>query len=307
MTLERYLQDLGDEEKPLRRSGLLQLSGLTSEELDQFKVTWGSLSQARKCEVLSILVELGEDNLELDFSAVFRACLADEDDEVREIATRGLWECDDRVIIRPLIGLLKDDKSAKVRAAAATSLGKFAELAQNGKLLDRDAERLQETLLSAISQKDEDLEVQRRAIEAVASFSSSQVEQIIREAYESPDPKLRQSAIYAMGRNSDSQWLPVVLEEMRHEDPAIRYEAANASGRLGDESIVPHLISLIEDEDVQVQVSAVQALGAVGGPLAKQALMKCLKLEDEALEEAAHTALKNIEFEEDPLGFRFQA
>ena len=60
------------------------------------------------------------------------------------------------------------------------------------------------------------------------------------------------------------------------------------------------------DEDPEVQVSAVQALGNIGGVLAKRALQQALKLGDEAVEEAAQGALANIEFDEDPLGFRFQ-
>ena len=306
MTLEKYLKELGDEERPLKQSGLLQLSGLSSDEMVDFKATWSQLSRSRKCDTLGGLVELCENNLELEFSSVFRACLGDDDDQVRETAARGLWECDDRVIIRPLISLLKDDRSAKVRAAAAASLGKFAAMAQDGKLLDRDAARIREVLLAAASKGGEDIGVQRRAIEAVASFDSPEIEQMIREAYDSGEIQLKQSAIYAMGRNSDSRWLPIILDDMRHEDPAIRYEAASACGLLGDETAVPHLISLIKDEDSEVQVSAVQALGAVGGSLAKRALIQCQKLGDDALEEAAEAALSSIDFDEDPLGVRFK-
>ncbi len=306
MTLEKYLKELADEEKPLKQSGLLQLSGLSSEEMFEFKTEWAGMSFDRKCEILTRLIELGEDNLELDFTAVFRASLSDEYDEIRERATRGLWETDDRVVIRPLISLINDDPSPRVRAAAAMSLGKFAGMAQDSKLLTRDAERIRNALLSTIDKEDEELEVRRRAIEAIASFNSPEIGEIIREAYDCDEPKLKQSAIFAMGRSSDTQWLPIVLQEMQHNDPAIRYEAASAIGQLGDESTVPHLIMLIQDDDFQVQVSAVQALGTIGGMLARRALLQCLKLGDEGLEEAAQAALHSIEFDEDPLGFRFQ-
>ncbi len=87
----------------------------------------------------------------------------------------------------------------------------------------------------------------------------------------------------------------------------MRFEAANACGMLGDESIVPHLISLFEDDDVEVQAAAVQALGQIGGQLAKRALQQAVKTADETVEEAAQAALAEIEFDEDPLGFRFQS
>ena len=59
------------------------------------------------------------------------------DPEVREKAIEGLWEDEDRLLISTLCDLTKDDPSPKVRAAAAMALGKFAILAQDGKLLEK--------------------------------------------------------------------------------------------------------------------------------------------------------------------------
>ena len=123
-------------------SNLARLSGLSSKELDQFKMAWISLPRENRREILNRLIELGEENLELSFFEVFQACLSDYDDEVRTKATIGLWECDDRGIIRPLIHLLNHDTSDTVRAASATTLGKFATLARSGKLHFRDRDRL---------------------------------------------------------------------------------------------------------------------------------------------------------------------
>ena len=307
VTLEKFVADLGDESKPLKHAGLLQLTSLESEDVFGFRSAWVDLPKTRKTEILGKLVELGENNMELDFSAIFRVCLNDEDDDVRELATRGLWECDDRVVVRPLIGLLKNDPSEKVRAAAALSLSKFSSMAQDGKLLGRDADRVRDALLNVVGKEDENIEVRRRAIEAVSCFNTPEIEGIVREAYGSENPRLRQSAIFAMGKSADSQWLGTVLKETRHEDPAMRFEAANACGLLGDETIVPHLISLFKDDDVEVQVAALQALGQIGGQLAKRALQKAVKTGDETVEEAAQAALAEIEFDEDPLGFRSQS
>ena len=305
MTLERYLEDLRSENGPLRPSALVQFSGLTSEEVEEFRSGWPALSPTRKHDVLARLIELCEDNVEFDFSTVFRVCLADEDQVVREKAARGLWECDDRVIIRPFVALLKSDPSAGVRAAVTMSLGKFADMAQEGKLASRDAERVRIALLTVIDDDNEAIDVKRRAIEAVAGFNSDEVSEIIHDAYESSHPGFRQSAIYAMGRTSNGEWLPIVLDEMQDDDPAIRYEATTACGKLGDQSTVPHLISLLKDDDAQVQISAIQALSAIGGPLAKQAVLQCLKMGDEVLEDAARAALEEIEFDEHPVGLQF--
>ena len=306
MTARGFIDDLVSDEQPLKYSALVQLSDMSSDQVVDLKSAWVSASEVRRRDILGKLVELSEDNLELDFIEVFRAGLEDEDEDVRERATRGLWNCDDRTMIRPLVTLLGSDPSAKVRAGAALTLRKFAALAQDGKLLARDSEIVKETLLDTIASDDEEVEVKSRAIEGVSYFDSPETDEIIREAYQSGDPHLKQSAMYGMGQSSNAKWLPTVMAEMEHDDAAVRYEAASAMGLLGEESTVPHLIFLVQDEDPQVQLAAVKSLGQVGGPLAKRALQRCLKLGDEALEEAAREALGEVDLDEDPLSVGFE-
>ncbi len=306
MTLQQYVSELSDPDASIDHPGLLQLSSLSNAEVREVMSVWSGISTQRRCEILQWLTELADDNLKLDFTAVYRACLRDMDDDVRANAARGVSDCDDRTIIRPLIEILLKDKSADVRAEAATSLGKFAEFAQEGKVLRRDGEKIRTALLEVIGRSGESMESRRRAIEAVASFNSPQVEDIIREAYYDGDLKLKQSAVFAMGRSSDSRWLPIVIQDTRNEEPSIRFEAANACGYLGDAVTVPHLIAILEDDDAQVQLAAVKSLGLIGGSLAKRALIQCLTIGDETIEEAATAALGSIEFDEDPLGFTFE-
>ena len=303
MTLDNYFSELTDSSISINHSGLLQLSGLGSPEIMELMGVWSTIPTERRREIVDRMTELIEDNLDLDFASVFRACLRDMDDQVRAKAARGLEDSDDRTIIRPLIDLLLKDESLEVRASAAVSLGKFAVMAQDGKVLKRDAERIRVALMDVINREDESLEAKRRAIESVASFNSPQVEKIIQEAYNDGNMELKQSAIYAMGRSSDSQWMPIVIQDTRSNDPAIRYEAATACGNLGEEETVPHVIALLNDDDSLVQLASVRALGSIGGSLAKRALQQCLLMGDDAIEEAAKTALEEIEFDDDPMGF----
>ena len=305
LSITEYLITLAGDGDALKYSGLLQLSDLSSDESDEFESAWPSISTEVRREILGKLTELAEDNLELDFNAAFRSCLADGDEVVRELAARGLWECEDRKIIRPLVKLVNGDPSGKVRAAACTTLGRFTALAQEGKLGSRDEESIRSALVGVIEDLDEELEVRRRAVEAVAGLPGPGVEELIRDAYESGEAELKQSSIYAMGRSSNPAWLPTVLREMDDRSPPIRYEAANAAGLLGDETVAPHLISLLRDDDMSVQLAAISSLGSVGGALAGQALRKCLESDDEAIEEAADEALRQIEFDEDPLSLTF--
>ena len=64
-------------------------------------------------------------------------------------------------------------------------------------------------------------------------------------------------------------------------------------------------IRLLDDEDYEVQTAAVRSLGIIGGNLAKQALLQCRQSDDEVIQDAAREALELLEFDEDPLGFKF--
>ena len=307
MTLPDLLTDLTDAEKPVTYSGLLQLSDLPAEGLVEFKAVWPGLSTERRREIVRKLVELADDNVEFDFSSILKSCLSDDDDAIREMAARGLWETEDRAMIRPLVKLLEDDTCPEVRASAAMSLKNFAMMAQNGKLLSRDGDRIRCALIAAVNSPAEDIDVRRRAIEAVASFNTPETNGIVREAYESDNPTLVQSAIYGMGQSSNAGWLPTIVDEMSNPLAAVRYEAATACGLLGEESVVPHLVQRLRDDDSEVRLASIKALGMIGGPMAKNVLRMHLSDGDASMEEAAQEALVGLEFDDDPLSYQFGA
>jgi HEAT repeat protein len=183
------------------------------------------------------------------------------------------------------------------------ALGKFAMLAELGKLRLSHASRVCQALLGVISDKSRVVEVRRRALEAAAPLSLSQVEGAITEAYHSHNRKLEISAIYAMGKNCNGSWLSILLRELSNSDAEIRYEAAGACGELGEEEAAPYLVELIGDPDVDVQVAALQALGKIGGSNAKECLWQCLNSPSEVIRQAAEEALYGLEVEENPFTF----
>ena len=305
MSLDRCLQDIAEVGKPLRHVYLIELSSLTPQEMEKFLGTYSDITSERRREVVAALVELAEDNAELDFGAVFRACLKDPDDEVREKALSGLWEEEDRGLIPELLELLRSDPSHRVRSAAATALGTFVELAAEGKLLSKDREMVKEYLMQVLKDSEEPLDVRRRGLEALAPLNTGEIREYIRWAYNSPQAELQCSAFYAMGRSGEADWLPLVLRGLSSEDPSVRYEAVNACGVLGEEEAIPHLIRLLEEDDLEVQLATIQALGEIGGPLAKKALKRCIRTGDASVEEVAMAALEKVEVLEDPLAFKF--
>ena len=307
MALKQDLDALVDNERPLRTADLMSLSDMAPEDLGLLGDVWPDMDAGRKKDILGRLIELSEDNLDADFDDLFRFCLGDEDPEVRAKAIEGLWECDDRTLVTPLITMLGEDPSDSVRAAAAVALGKFAVLSQRGKMQEKDGERIKEFLMQTIQNARDDQELRRRAMEAVAPFNTSDIQQIIQEAYGSDQIEMKCSAVYAMGKSCDSQWLPIILAELRSSHAAMRYEASTACGELGEEPAVPHLIPLFEDDDNQTQLSAISAVGAIGGSLARKALLHCLKSSDDVAVEAAQEALEALDAGDETMSFNSDA
>ena len=306
MSMDRCLQHIAEEGTPMSHPALIELSGLSPGELGRFARAWYKVTPERRRKVVERLVEMAEENAELDFSPVFKLCLKDRDEGVRDKSIVGLWEFEDRSLILSLVEILESDVSGRVRASAAMALGKFAYLAQDGKILAKDGDLVKGSLMGALQHEEEWLEVRRRALESVAPFNSPEINNFVHWAYDSDDINLKCSSLYAMGRTGESQWLPLLFRELQNSNPPVRYEAASACGELDREEAAPHLILLLQDDDLQVQLAAIGALGEIGGSLAKRALRRCLKSGDPALEDAAKDALENIQTMDDPQGFNYE-
>jgi len=304
LPIEETIADLGNCDKPLLSSRLIELSNLNPEELELLQQAWAVIEPKRRRQIIYRLVELAEDNFELNFDSIFTSCLKDQDAEVRSKAIEGLWESEEASLINPLINLLEQDSSEKVQAAAATALGKFTMLAELKKLRSCHTSKICQALLTVISDKSKPIELRRRALEAAAPLSLPQIKKVIMEAYQSHNSKLRTSAIYAMGRNCDHSWLPMLLKELGSANAEIRYEAAGACSQLGEEEAIPYLIELINDPDTDVRLAAIQAIGKIGGSEAKECLEQCLDNPSKVIQQAAEQALHELEAEEDPFSFR---
>lgn len=303
MSLESFLELLGDPSTNLPAADFIEVSDLSPSELGRFARVWFQLPVERQRLILTELVGLAEDNPELDFCAIFKLGLKGQDELALVQAIEGLWEYEDRSIIPDLIQILRSQKGCMARAAAAVALGKFPPLAQEGKILPKDSGLVRDSLMAVLQDPNEHLEVRRKSLEAVAPFNTAEVHQFVCWAYQSQDLKLKSSSIYAMGRTGEACWLPLLIKELQSQQPSIRYETAHACGELGDEEMIPHLLPLLQDDDYQVQLAGIRALGKIGGPLAKRALVRCIKQGDAALEQEAQAALENVEVLEDPMAF----
>lgn len=293
---EKLLQQIGDTENRLSISSLYGLSGMDRAETLLFQKAWPLIAVERRCQIINLLVEIAEASFEVNFSPVFRFCLGDEDESVRVAAIEGLWENHDTALLNPLISLLRDDPSISVRARAATSLGRYVLLGELDKIKAQHFTLVQEALLETIRSPVEHLEVQRRAVEAIAYSSEDDVQEIIETAYYDEDERTRTSAVFAMGRSADHSWSDLVINELENSRSEIRYEAAMACGELELAVATPLLANLVNDPDREVQGAAIWALGQIGGNEARRILYDCYREDDEFLCEAVEEALEQLEF-----------
>ena len=303
MSFEAYLRELADAARPLAVSRLTSVSSMASEETALFAKVWPEMEVQRRLRVIQELVELVEDNVELNFEAVFMIALADRDAAVRREAIKGLWEYEGLDLLDALVRLLESAADAGVRAEAALALGRFVLQAEFGALRSSDAERVEQALQRTITDASEVAEVRGRALESIGARGEPWVRDLIQEAFESADRRLRLSAVHAMGRSCDVVWLPDLFPELESDDAEMRFEAAVACGSIADEAATPYLIRLLDDEDHEVQEATIAALGEVGGVHAKGALEELLATGDESLREAVLSAQAEVEFVEDPLAF----
>ncbi len=304
-TLEDTLQNLARLDEPISVAALYALSGLEQAQLKQVKSTWSALPADRRAATMQHLVELGDENFEVDFNALYRMGLHDADPVVRTAAISGLWEDSDPALIAPLLKMLQTDDSEAVRVAAASVLGHYV---YEGELEELDTAKVK-PIIAALKTIYRDaaqpIEVRRRALESLGFLSDDDTSQLITQAYYHANDRLKLSAVFAMGRSLDTErWGSIVAEELAAPDPEMRYEAARAVGELEYAPAVRQLAELLDDVDEEVQLVTVWSLGQIGGDKAKQLLMAVLESDAEHLHEEAEDALAELEFKADNLDFK---
>lgn len=300
MNFEEQLARLGDLGRPLAHAELKTLSNLGPEMLKVFWAAWRQFPAERRLEIVAELDTLAEDNVDLDFRPVFRACLSDADPDVRTAAIAGLWEDESERTMGRLIAMI-DDEAGPVRAAAVVALARFAYRAEVGELPPDAGQQILSALLRAATDPEQPPEVRRRAIEGLGYFAGSKEAQAeIGRAYAHSEIMMRESAVLAMGRSMRPTWFPYIERELKSPSPALRYEAARAVGEVGEDGrpLLTALLPLVDDEDIEISQAAIWSLGQVGGPSAKRVLERLARSKDDARRQAARDALEELALDE---------
>ncbi|HLF77508.1 MAG TPA: HEAT repeat domain-containing protein [Dehalococcoidia bacterium] len=297
--------DIGTLADPDQRPTAIQLtrlSSLDSDDLGALAEAWPDMVLSRRLSIVMELTDLAQDNIDLNFDAVHKTALRDEDPQVRSAALRGLFEYEGRDLLPDLATFLREDPDIEVRREAAIALGRYALEAELGHLRDSDCRMIREVLMESAEDIEEDERVRARAIEALGAISGEETENLIESIYDEDSMWLKVGAIDAMGRSCNDVWLPTVLREMENRAPEMRHAAAFAAGQIAEEEAIdPLKRAAILDPDREVQLAAIHSLGEIGGPRAKVALQSVLYEGDDNLADAVQEALAEIAFSENPL------
>lgn len=295
VTFEAALRSLAATAPPTPRL-LRGLTSLDSGQLVELQKAWPLLNANRRSMIADKLREMAENDIELDFSAIFHFTLSDVEESVRLASVEGLWEDEAPGSIDPLVILLRSDPSPIVRSACATSLGRFMELAELEKLTRQRRDQAYSALMGAIITTPPGSLIYNRALESLSYVSNQQIEQLIREAYASADQGLRVAAVTSMGRSGNPDYVELVLRQLNNVLPPMRVEAAHACGELEIKEAVADLGKLLDDPEPDVIFAAIEALGEIGGDTAQDILKRAVQSDDEEIAEAAQEALDELEF-----------
>jgi hypothetical protein len=301
--LSNTLTRLQDASVPLSDALLQSLSDLDRHGRVAFQEMWPRLSTDRRRAIITAMITMADENLNVDFKFVLRQALDDPDEEVRAQAVSGLWEDESPSLTGPLLHLLHEDPAERVRAEAAGALGQFILMGETGQMDERRAFGVQEALLRAYGDPKESSEVRRHALESLAFSSDDVIHDIIEAAYRNGDDRMVTSAIFAMGRSADPHWQRTILNELKSSNAEFRFEAARAAGELELVEAVHPLDEIAQsDTDDQVRAIAIHALGQIGGREARRVLETLDETEDNPeLQEAVAEALDELAFLEDAL------
>lgn len=302
MPFPEVLNELADPESHLLSAQLVSFSHLDEFEARELLEAWDEIPLERRVRLLFDITDLAQDNVELNFDAVFKTALTDVTPEIRLIGLRGLFEYEGRDLIDALTELVREDADPDVRREAAVALGRFALSGELGYLRDGDTEQIKEALIESVQDDNEDDRVRARALEALGAISGEDTENLIESMYHEDSMWLKVGALDAMGRSCNDYWLPTVFLEMENPAPEMRHAAAFAAGEIGDDDAMEMLKRMaIEDPDRDVQLAAIHALAEIGGPLARVALKSILYEGDDELREAVEEAMTEVAFNDDPL------
>jgi HEAT repeat protein len=299
-SFSKVLEALLDESRDIPEAYLNGFSDIEPAALASLLEVWPRIAPGRKRLLLDRLNALAEVDTLVSFDDLARALLKDPEAPVRVRAMRLLAECHDARLIPVYLDILTGDEDVSARVEAATALGTFVQLGEFNAIPEQAHRQVEDALLGVLGKEDE-VVVQRRALESLGYSSRPEVSVLIESAINRQDPDWKGSALFAMGRSGDEKWQGHVLHMIPSVYDNMRLAAVGAAGELKLKAALPLLLKLLEEEeDDAVAGAAIWSLSQIGGEDARVYLENLLDLaEDEEQVTFLEEALDNLAFTDD--------
>jgi HEAT repeat protein len=296
---EQALRSIAAEE-PMPQAEVDALSMLEGPDLASFGAVWSGLSAPARARLIRALHGAAENRLRLDFGALNRLALTDDDARVRLAGIEAVIEDNSLDLLTALLNILSTDEQVELRVAAAEDLARFVLLAELEQLDADGAADVRTRLLEVVRNEDEDPRVRSAALASLGYFSDVAMMEQLAAAFSAPT--LRLGAVRGMGRSADPRWTDRLMPVLGSDDPRMRAEAARALGEIEDERAVTPLVELIDDPEQTVRLAVIEALGHIGTEEGREALLYLAEDGQDEIRTAAEHALEEIDdAESDPL------
>jgi len=298
------IKALIDGDIPFPAKYLHQFSDIQPENLKSLKSIWSGIGITRKRNLLEDLENLAEKDTLLSFDNLAVSLLEDPDADIRALAIRLLWECEDTSLIPVFIKILSSDPSITTSAAAATALGLFIFMGEIEKTPSSFLHNLEEELIKA-AREGKDTLIRRRALETLGFSSRPEVFDLITTAYYDPDPDWIISALIAMGRSNNEKWEKEVITHILNKNDDIRIESIQAAGNLELENARPLLLEQLNgDEDPEIWHALLWSLSQIGGEGVREQLEEFINtIEDPDEEDFLDEVIENLDLTDQMASF----
>ena len=300
MSLEQFLTSLEQEEAgALSDDSLKLLSGISRAEAHKLTSLWSTWDDSQVLETFESLQRISTSSRGSEFDTIFKASASGPIDEVREICVESLRGSTDLELVTIFIDLLKNDRSQKVRCAAAEVLEGFADLASDRRLPASHTDRVLEALASAVTQ--EAHPIRGKALISLGSmprFDSSPYITLLKESTRADHVEF-EDVLAAMGKSGDRRWLPDIEDALNSFNAGVRAAAVKAFGAIAEDDDVEVLNEPLDDHVLEVQLATVTALKTMGTPFARNMLKVAEESSEPAVQEAAKSSLAALNDEDE--------
>jgi HEAT repeat protein len=277
---------------------LMNFSDINPADLASLTGIWDQIAADRRISLLSDLENLAESDTLTNFDPIALHALNDPEPNIRVLAIRLLWECEDLSLADRFIHMMQSDPDQLVQAAAASALGSFIYEGELDEIpesvLNKIVDAVTETYKMTISP-----EVKRRALESLGFSSRDEVDKYIKEMYQSDRTEDTASALFAMGRSADDRWTNIVKSNINHDSPLIQLEAIRAAGELEIKELREDLLDLIDRSEIDEEVyyATIWSLSQIGGQGVKDKFEEIMESDiDDDLADFLENAMDNLAF-----------